>query len=944
MGNSSSAGGIQAFPFRTEGSVILSFLRPEAAELVAVSRSGVESINVKTGVRGYFASCDSIICADVHSNGSIIGVGCLDGSVKILEMATGEVKQTFKTRQDRPAAASSPSVSSVPAPPVKISPITALRFCGSDAVAVGFVDGVAHIWKLSTQSFVCEMTSKDPKSAQPQTNVRAMAIESGRKVWIGYGDGSLRCFDAESGKMLLQVGVARDIGGPPIVSMAFCSRENVLAFATTVGVLHLWDASLSSELAAIQREPMVLHYDDQSGALFGGTSSGKAYIWRVSRDPQVPLATLRKLEVRADCTASIRYSPRVDVLLCGFVGNAVVMSNGVLADVATPPPDAAGTTAAQPPPPLSGGALLTPAASPAALPALSEEETKAVFAELKDESKPPKRTFAQLEKEKTLMELISRQLTLGGVPDAERRSLAMAQEFEKSAKDLAQRVEHVQDTLVATRRSVAARTEKYFNPEVGREEIRRSYERRLEEMKARHQRELQELERHHSDEGTQFEVAIAPSCAHAVWEYRQAQHAYDERQKEAEESVCTKLRTALLSSLRDRPFHQRYRILCAVRAEVRTVFRAIDMLQGASVAVRVLPPNLRVLTSLSHPNLVAVRDVIQSESATFVVLDLMDTTLWDVLNVETGALSSELCASLIHDICSCLEYLHSQGMVARGLKPSSVFVDQRCEVARLVHLGLMKPLSGREPEENGCIFSAPEIFARTVTAASDMWSLGCVIIRMFQTKEQRAVPLFSGSDWLPFMRSYAQYVFIPRGNPLAEGVPSLTGLSASERASFKTLVPSAPDEAVDLIRRLLLFDPASRLTSSQVLNHSFLHKCGQPNWKFSAPEVCVLSDAEFAAVEGSAPKAAASIAPLLSSVLIAPLSQSPTTATAAAEKDEISTELQKSAAEESPSAPAEIDGQPADSAPSAASSSSSSGEPTEGKEAATAAADPTATS
>jgi serine/threonine protein kinase len=48
------------------------------------------------------------------------------------------------------------------------------------------------------------------------------------------------------------------------------------------------------------------------------------------------------------------------------------------------------------------------------------------------------------------------------------------------------------------------------------------------------------------------------------------------------------------------------------------------------------------------------------------------------------------------------------------------------------------------------------------------------------------------------------------------------------KESWRTLLPIAPEEALDLVSKLIHWDPAQRLTAKQVLEHPFLKDVYDP--------------------------------------------------------------------------------------------------------------------
>lgn len=52
--------------------------------------------------------------------------------------------------------------------------------------------------------------------------------------------------------------------------------------------------------------------------------------------------------------------------------------------------------------------------------------------------------------------------------------------------------------------------------------------------------------------------------------------------------------------------------------------------------------------------------------------------------------------------------------------------------------------------------------------------------------------------------------------------------STIERMTWEQMIPSAPPIAIDLVKKLMTYDPAQRLTSLEVLKHPFFEELYDP--------------------------------------------------------------------------------------------------------------------
>jgi len=111
--------------------------------------------------------------------------------------------------------------------------------------------------------------------------------------------------------------------------------------------------------------------------------------------------------------------------------------------------------------------------------------------------------------------------------------------------------------------------------------------------------------------------------------------------------------------------------------------------------------------------------------------------------------------------------------------------------------------------------------SRTYSTSIDVWSVGCIFAEMINGQ-----PLFRGRDNADQLLQIMRH----RGTPLEvelkkiqEDAPEiqLKTYPAYPALAWSTLVPAAPSAAIDLLDRLLKFDPARRMSCQDALLHYY---------------------------------------------------------------------------------------------------------------------------
>ncbi len=171
------------------------------------------------------------------------------------------------------------------------------------------------------------------------------------------------------------------------------------------------------------------------------------------------------------------------------------------------------------------------------------------------------------------------------------------------------------------------------------------------------------------------------------------------------------------------------------------VYKAHDTLLNRPVAIKSLTPSLvgaeglrRLLreaqsaAQLTHPNVVAVYDIIDEEQSRLIVMEYVDgIPLAELLPLEIPRV-----IDLANQVCRALEYAHSRGVVHRDIKPENIMVTKG-NIAKVMDFGLARSEGRSRLTQSGLIvgtvaYMAPEqVLGGTVDARSDLYSLGCVI-------------------------------------------------------------------------------------------------------------------------------------------------------------------------------------------------------------------------
>ncbi len=214
----------------------------------------------------------------------------------------------------------------------------------------------------------------------------------------------------------------------------------------------------------------------------------------------------------------------------------------------------------------------------------------------------------------------------------------------------------------------------------------------------------------------------------------------------------------------------------------------------------------------------------------FLVFEYLDFDLKQFMHSKYGKghpMPHELAKNFCYQILLGLQHCHANAVMHRDLKPQNLLVDAKTETIKLADFGLGRvfslPVAKYTHEVVTLWYRAPEILLGTkcYSTAVDIWSVGCIFAEMLLGRS-----LFCGECELEQLLA----IFRVLGTPTSEtwpGVkslrdwhvyPSWKGTPLCEAVKW----PTMPDtKAVDLIKSMLVLDPAKRLTTMDALKHPY---------------------------------------------------------------------------------------------------------------------------
>src|SRR3989454_1363804 len=224
-------------------------------------------------------------------------------------------------------------------------------------------------------------------------------------------------------------------------------------------------------------------------------------------------------------------------------------------------------------------------------------------------------------------------------------------------------------------------------------------------------------------------------------------------------------REALLDALRQAALGE-YEILAELgRGGMATVYLAHDVALDRKVAIKVLAPALlqmgegmverfkreaRTAAALSHPHIIPIYAVKESERVLYFVMKYVQGRPLDSVLRDVGALPIPMVQAIIAQVGDALGYAHRHGVIHRDIKSANIMLDEE-GWAVVTDFGIAKVVQAEGLTVTGVTVGTPAYMSpeqcetREVTGASDQYSLGIVAYEMltgrlpFQAESTMAV-------------------------------------------------------------------------------------------------------------------------------------------------------------------------------------------------------------
>ena len=293
---------------------------------------------------------------------------------------------------------------------------------------------------------------------------------------------------------------------------------------------------------------------------------------------------------------------------------------------------------------------------------------------------------------------------------------------------------------------------------------------------------------------------------------------------------------------------------------IKKVTNAFDDLEDARHILR----EIKILSFFDHDNIVTLLDVPKPDNKdtyndVYVITDLMETDLHRVI-YSRQELTDEHIQYFIYQILRGTLYFHSAKVIHRDLKPANILANKNCDL-KICDFGLDHGKLKDEDKtvqnlidnpslpieySNSIIYDdtkrelndrnisrwyrapeallSPEAYDKPV----DIWSIGCILAELLGRQ-----PLFPADNNLDEL----QKIISVLGSPSEADLDFITDekiknfvmrLAKRTKQSFNLMFSNANPVALDLLGKMLTFNPKKRYTVEQCISHPYFEGLHDP--------------------------------------------------------------------------------------------------------------------
>ena len=239
---------------------------------------------------------------------------------------------------------------------------------------------------------------------------------------------------------------------------------------------------------------------------------------------------------------------------------------------------------------------------------------------------------------------------------------------------------------------------------------------------------------------------------------------------------------------------------------------------------------VKILDRLTHPNIARLKQLVVKGLNIYLVIEFCP---FQLKKLAQRSLPEGIVKAIMIDLMKGLSYIHDQQLVHRDIKVDNLML--RNGLLKIADFGSTGSLHQKEwsPQVVTLWYRPPEILlgSPSQSAAVDIWSAGCVFGELLRSK-----PLFAGHGEIAQINLIVDMLGTPTSEdwPEIDELPVLQCMALNKRVRSIDEKISARESTLDLLKKMLRYDPKSRPSAKECLQDEYFTQNPPP---YTAAEV-----------------------------------------------------------------------------------------------------------
>ncbi|ORY70635.1 kinase-like domain-containing protein, partial [Leucosporidium creatinivorum] len=247
---------------------------------------------------------------------------------------------------------------------------------------------------------------------------------------------------------------------------------------------------------------------------------------------------------------------------------------------------------------------------------------------------------------------------------------------------------------------------------------------------------------------------------------------------------------------------------------------------------------VKFLRELRHPNVIELLDVFSNKTNLNLVLEFLDTDLEAVIKDNSLVFQGADIKSWMLMTFKGLEFCHRNWVLHRDMKPNNLLIA-RDGTLKIADFGLAREYADEGAKMTCQVvtrwYRPPELLfgARSYSTGVDNWAAGCIFAELMLR-----VPYMAGESDFEQLNTIFSALGTPTETewPGHKDLPEFVEFEKKPKQDLRALFSAASAEAIDLLQKLLTYDPRKRITAKEALFHPWFSSAPRPTHPSRLPK------------------------------------------------------------------------------------------------------------